>query len=357
MTTDLWQYLAKTDRPIVLYGTGDGADKILSFMEQNGRTASGVFASDGFVRSRTFRGMKVMSYSDALQTFGQDMIILIAFGSSLPPVLERFFELDKMHEVYAPEVPVAGGEVFTSEIYDNNIELIKKARKLLSDDMSRELYDEMMAYRLDGRLSHLSACLSSEESVFSELLHCEDYRITLDLGAYNGDTALSLISRSQGLETIIALEPDEKNFAKLVANTSDSGKVEAHRLAAWSKSESFVVRRGGGRGVKRGELLLGDQKTAAVYAAPPDSLLKGRKIDFIKFDVEGAESEALLGCKKAITEHSPELQIALYHKSEDIFRLPLQLNDFGVEYNYYLRRFPYVPAWDLNLFAVPKARK
>ena len=50
--TDLWEYLAKERRPIALYGTGDGADKIITVLERYGLRdlILAVFASDGFVR-------------------------------------------------------------------------------------------------------------------------------------------------------------------------------------------------------------------------------------------------------------------------------------------------------------------
>ena len=62
--TDLWQKLKEADRPIVLYGTGDGADKIINVLEGKGINWDGVFASDGFVRSREFRGRPVISYKE-----------------------------------------------------------------------------------------------------------------------------------------------------------------------------------------------------------------------------------------------------------------------------------------------------
>ena len=35
--------------------------------------------------------------------------------------------------------------------------------------------------------------------------------------------------------------------------------------------------------------------------------------------------------------------------SEDIFALPLQVHSLCPDYKLYLRRYPYIPAWDLNL--------
>lgn len=346
--TDIWKYLKDTDKPIVMYGTGDGGDKIFDRLDSMGIEVRGVFASDGFVRSRSFHGFPVISYSKARELFGDDMIILISFGSNLPDVLERFFLLAGKHEVYAPEVPVAGGEVFDSDIYERDIEMIQEARGMFADELSVRLYDEMIQYRLDGKMCHLAECLTGEDEVYDTVLHTGKYKVTLDLGAYNGDTALKLIDRAPQIETVIAVEPDEKNFAKLCRYTASTGKVEAHYSAAWNKKEVLTFRRGGGRGIRHG----GVTKTVEVAGIPAQEYLDGRAVDFIKFDVEGAEKQAIEGCSDAIVKYKPELQIALYHRSDDIYRIPLQIKKLGLDYRYYLRRQPYVPAWDLNLFAV-----
>lgn len=78
---DLPERLRDESRPIFLYGTGNGADKILDAMSMYEIPCEGVFASDGFVRDRTFRGMKVRSYSDTVSEYGDDIVILCAFGS------------------------------------------------------------------------------------------------------------------------------------------------------------------------------------------------------------------------------------------------------------------------------------
>lgn len=344
--SDLWQYLGKTDRPIVFYGTGDGGDKIKAELDRLGIPVAGVFASDGFVRKRTYHGMPVTSYAEAVKTFGEEMIILLVFGSSIPSVMERFFALSVSHELYAPDVPVAGGEIFNESFYEAHREEIAAARAILCDEESRGVFDAVIDYRLTGKLTHLAKHLSDEETVMRTVLNPHRYRVTLDLGAYNGDTALALLDYAPNLETVIALEPDEKNFTKLCLNTAKAGKVEPHYGAAWSHPEVLTFRRGGGRGIRRE----GKDKTVEVMGLPPDSLLEGRTPDFIKFDVEGAEKQAIAGCEDSIRRYGPELQVALYHRSEDLFALPLMIHKMNPKYRFYMRRYPYVPAWDLNLF-------
>ena len=78
------------------------------------------------------------------------------------------------------------------------------------------------------------------------------------------------------------------------------------------------------------------------------------KIDYIKYDVEGAEKEALEGSRRIIKKYRPDLLISIYHRTEDLHSLILQVHDLCPEYKLYIRRYPYIPAWDLNLYAVKK---
>jgi hypothetical protein len=81
---DIWTHLQKTDKPILIYGMGNGADKIIRNFERFGIEYKDVFASDGFVRGHTYRGKTVISYSDACQKYGNDFIIVLSFGSRRP---------------------------------------------------------------------------------------------------------------------------------------------------------------------------------------------------------------------------------------------------------------------------------
>ena len=66
----MWDELKEKQRPLVLYGTGNAAEKILKELDIRGIRVSGIFASDGFVRDRSFAGYKVLSYRDACERFG-----------------------------------------------------------------------------------------------------------------------------------------------------------------------------------------------------------------------------------------------------------------------------------------------
>ena len=147
--TDLWEYLAKERRPIALYGTGDGADKIIAVLERYGLKdlISAVFASDGFVRSRMFREYKVISYDECCRTIGdKDFIVLVCFGSSRPEVLSFVEKIASERELYVPDVPVYGNILFNSGFYQTNKAAMEEVFSCLSDDISRRCFIDYTNY-------------------------------------------------------------------------------------------------------------------------------------------------------------------------------------------------------------------
>ena len=79
---------------------------------------------------------------------------------------------------------------------------------------------------------------------------------------------------------------------------------------------------------------------------------QGDAATFIKYDVEGSEKQAIDGAKKTITAHRPKLSVALYHRNEDMFAIPLQIAELNRKYKFYMRHHPYIPDWDTNLYCI-----
>ncbi len=349
--SDLWTYLSHTKKTIVLYGMGNGADKILAVCGRYGIPVADCFASDGFVRGHSFHGRTVLSYTEVKEKYGKEnLIALLSFGSSLPDVLSLFDRVDGEIELYAPDVPVCGEHLFTRDFYEENRRDIEIAESLLADEESKRIYREVLAYKLDGRIAHLRNAVSSKDEVYRSLLQADSIQRAADLGAYNGDTIRELMTYAPMLSYVTAMEPDRRNFRKLsdFSGTLTAPHVNAVHAAAWSENTTLSFADSGNRNA--GAFAKGKQ--IEVPALSLDSILDGASVDYVKYDVEGAEKEALYGSADTIRKHHPRLLISAYHRSEDIFALPLQIHRIEPSYRLYLRRYPYVPAWDLNLICV-----
>ena len=338
---DIWQKLKNTPRPVFLYGTGNGADKILDELERLEIPVSGVFASDGFVRSRTFRSYTVRSYSEVKKD-NPDMIALLSFGSSVESVIENIRRISGETTLFAPCVPVCGSDIFNSGFYEKNRAKIEQARELLFDDRSKEVFDNIINYRLSGEIKYLFDSEDDAENGYA-LLSLKDESF-LDLGAYRGDTVIEA-EKYFSPKAIFAVEPDKKSFEKLKINTAGIKNTEYFNCAAGEKDGDEFFSFGSGRGSHETE----SGKKTAVRSV--DSLLAGRNAGFIKIDVEGREKETLLGAKDTVSKFSPKLKVACYHRSEDIFEILLLIKELNPSYKIGLRHRRSLPDWDTDCFA------
>lgn len=345
---DVWNTLKNINNPILIYGMGNGADKIISVFEKYGIEYSDVFASDGFVRGHSFRGKRVLSYSEACEKYGS-FDIVVSFGSRLPDVMERIYSLEQRHTVYAPDVPVCEGEIFTEEFFDINARQLFSARELFDDQRSRLIFDDVVRFKLTGRLSYLRSTECSETDA-DQCLNFEKYRTYVDLGAYNGDTVKKYTALCPNLEKIYAFEPDKRNFKKL-SSYCEGLDIDATLLncAAYSCDTTLEFSASGNRNSSAASQGSFQHKTVEIEAKALDSVCKSA--DFIKYDVEGMEYEALIGSGLLIARCTPDLLVSMYHKSEDLYKLPIILKGLNPAYKLYLRRLPYIPAWDLNMYA------
>lgn len=347
----IWDLLRKSDKKTVMYGMGNGADKILAVCRKYGIEVHDFFASDGFVRGHSFHGKRVLTFSEIKQKYGAENInVLLSFASNIPSVLEIFRETASECSFFAPDVPVCGDEIFTLDFARSNSENLKKAYTLLADEESRKIFENVIFYKLTGKIDLLFNAESDKNTVFNSLLDAKNIKIYADIGAYNGDTVRELSAYSPLLSHVIAFEPDRRSFRKLCeyCGTLSTPVIEKINCAAWNCEATLTF---GDEG-NRNSGIFAKGKAAEVSAKTIDSVLDGRSVDYIKYDVEGCEKEALEGSRQTILHCKPKLLISAYHKSEDVFALPLQIAAMRSDYKIYLRRFPYIPAWDLNLLCI-----
>ena len=369
----LWEYLKTAGKPVVLYGTGDGADKVLARLAETGVPVSGIFASDEFVRGQQFHGFTVQAYSE-LMVLQKKVIVLIAFASELPDVMERFYKLASVHETYAPHVPVFSGEETVTAAWIKKYEReLQTVYERLADAVSRETFASVLNYKLSGKLSYLQACTTNRTEDLRTIFSFGREETYLDLGAYNGDTVQEFLQLTHGrYKKIIALEPDPKNFKKLTdfVRQNELKHITCLQAGVWNDCGSLELNGKGGRQSTFWEAdrsgfatqplsqtcsMKKKVKKQQVNVVSVDAVLGNDHADYMKFDVEGVEKEALEGAAGHLIPDGngalPKLLVAAYHHDEDLFALPLLLWKLQPEYKIYLRKHPYVPAWEINIFA------
>ena len=344
--TDLWDYLKKINKKIVMYGTGNGADKIINVFNEKGIDLYGIFASDDFSRGQEFRGYKVKKYCNFVSEL-DDFIVVVSFASQRDNVLENIYKIASERELYAPDVPVFGEGLFDLEFFTAHKQRLLDIYLKMADEVSRETYLNTIAFKLTGNISYLKCCETTENeviSLISSLLKNHNY---IDVGAYTGDTVEQYVSLFGNEMKIYAFEPDKKNYKKML-DRFEAKKIlcQSYNAAAWNKNTNIRFYSNSGRagsanaGIKQ-------EKYSDIQALRIDDIVDD-KIGYIKIDAEGSDKFVLEGLKETIKHNKPCIKVAAYHRNEDYFIIPETISEIQPNCRIYMRHLKYVPAWDTD---------
>ncbi len=352
--TDMWDTLKNETRPIMVYGMGNGADKLFERFAQYGIEVKEVFASDGFVRGHSYRGYKVKSFSEIKSVY-DNFVIVLSFASNREEVIEMLAKIDQSYDMFVPDMPVADtSEYFDRNFYNLHYDEIVKAYNSLDDEESRAVFSSVINYKLTGKMNYLLSVFSTCDEIYS-LMPRENIVTMVDAGAYNGDTAREAKEYFPVLQKIFAIEPDKRNYKKLEKYSEAEKDIDVITInsAAWNENTSGYFAESGNRNSTAVATASFEHKEGEISFVKIDELTDG-KIDYIKYDVEGAEREAIEGSRRVISGDYPCLLISLYHRSRDIFELVNLMKKDYPEYSLFLRRLKCLPAWEIDLICVKK---
>jgi hypothetical protein len=96
---------------------------------------------------------------------------------------------------------------------------------------------------------------------------------------------------------------------------------------------------------------LTEQGDLEVRCVPLDEELAGVSPTFIKMDVEGAEPDVIRGAAGIIAADAPTMAIVLYHRTSDLWTIPLALRALRPDYRFYLRRYA-EDCWETVCYAM-----
>lgn len=211
-----------------------------------------------------------------------------------------------------------------------NRERIERVYDQLADGQSREIYANILTFRLFGEGPEIPT-LSQEEKYFpAELFTPSAGEHFVDCGAFDGQTLRDLLALTGGrIGAYYALEPDPANFERLERFAAQlpeklRGRMELSPRAAWNAEGEIPL-----------YALHGPGSFAAPYggmrvaAATIDNLLGGRRATAIKMNIEGSELAALKGAEETIRRWKPKLMIAGYHKTWDFWEVPELMLEAG----------------------------
>jgi hypothetical protein len=106
---------------------------------------------------------------------------------------------------------------------------------------AKEKSDITATVKVSGKIEYLLRSFTDKKTVYRDILQLTAHENLVDLGAYDGDTIREFLAATGGeYDYITALEPDEKNFKKLLKNTEELFDITCLNMGAWDKKDTLI---------------------------------------------------------------------------------------------------------------------
>lgn len=167
-----------------------------------------------------------------------------------------------------------------------------------------------------------------------DLLRLERDEVIADLGAYTGDTVLSLLEHYGGdcYKRIYCYEITPETFERLRVNLRGYRDVELRRMGVSDAPGRMAL---SPNAASLSANTLGEGGDDVPVTTLDEDIQE--PITLIKADIEGFEQRALLGAREHILNDRPKLLISVYHNNEDLWKIPRMLHGWHEDYRFYLR--------------------
>ena len=337
---------------VVLYGAGYCGHEAMKLMREYGISIMAV-CDDGRV-GQEIDGMEITDIKEIIPVDNMKIFITSGFYDVMKNTLRNLGLIQYYQEL---DFGRFEQEKETYDFFRKNREKLENAYSLMGDAASKELFMRLVQYRisrnpdyLKGMWEHTPQYYPDEPDLREAYAKEFEGHIFMDLGAYDGDSIQGFLRYTGGrFSGIYAVEASEKNFSMLQKNSRDLHPVEMYKIGI-SDSHGMVP------------FAISEAKNS--YASVDgdtllevdsvDHLLAGRPVTFIKMDIEGAEYEAIRGARDTIRKWCPVMAVSVYHLTEDLYRLQLEIEKTAPgKYDYYLRHYS-PTVIETVLYAVPK---
>lgn len=281
---------------------------------------------------------------DELEKYGDNVAILIATQH----YKEIYGQLKKrgFNKIFViTEYRLLNNEYFKNR---ENIEVIKqnaiKVIDILEDEESREILVVLIKNWFDFDVTGIGykGIFSQDQYYPVGIIRLRDDEAFVDAGAYNGDTLLEFIAKTdQQFDSICAFELDRQNFHEMEITvnkleTKLKDKIKLYNFGMLDEEKDIGYETGGSGKQSTCINMIGSDSDSGRTVRLSD-IMRNDKATFIKMDIEGSELKALFGAEEIIRNQKPKLAICVYHKPEHLWEIPLYLKRIVPEYKIFLR--------------------
>jgi FkbM family methyltransferase len=335
------QQTIKQSTPLVVYGLGAAGQRIVEHLISLGINIAYIIDKNKY--GKDYKNIPIVSLAQAEQHVNNNNNCLIALNNHYIDLREiyqslhacqfkQIFSLQQIQQI-AKDIEIADGYwldlAFDYNAYSNEIDTFKA---LLADNKSLQIANQIIRYRTLGQIKDYPAPSLADEYAPADIPRYKNPLTIVDCGAYDGVAIEKLMHAGYKINRFAAFEPDQKNFERLISKSFDVNESICLPLGVWSSNTQLRFSSNADMGSS-----LNANGDTVIQCVRADDVLQDFAPNLIKFDVEGAEVEAIRGLEKTIHQFQPNLAISVYHKPSHLFEIALLIDAWDLDYQFYLR--------------------
>lgn len=320
-----------SDLPKYILGRNEYAKSVMRHIE-----VSGII--DDFTKEKEFNGKPIVK----LENISSDSLVLIASLCKPLTAEKRVAKYQFRYlSYYSFYKNSSAKELLNIDFWgDTKKELIEKKQKYneiyrkLNDAESKNQFFNIINFRQSYNLEYMRGFKDKENlQYFEEFLKLnKEDEVFLDIGGFDGYTTKEFIRYCPNYKAVHFFEPNEENLSKSKERLKNSRNINFYQVGLSSKKQELSFENSG----SSSKISTNGQEK--IFVDKLDNL-NIKDITFIKMDIEGAELDALEGAKETILKYHPKLAICVYHKPDDLWKIPEQILSIRNDYNIYLRHY------------------
>lgn len=204
----------------------------------------------------------------------------------------------------------------------------------LADAESRHILNKLVNFRLSRDLNFMDGFTDAQYRQYFEpfLALRADGECFLDVGSYDGFTSSEFIRRCPEYRHIHVFEPEPSNMETVKSRLAESRNIQFHPYGVSDTPQTLRFKSAGSASV------VSDDGKSSIDVKRIDDVIS-EPYSFLKMDIEGGELAALKGASQTIAKYHPRLAISVYHKADDMWRIPEEVLQLRNDYNIYLRHY------------------
>ncbi|MDR2473934.1 MAG: FkbM family methyltransferase [Tannerella sp.] len=314
--------------PVVMYGASiDVADGIARKLAANG-TPVAMLAYDDEKTPMTgaysllLKGLSRMSVSELDANHGRFNVVagfVKGYCSCDAYYLSEIFDMEPVTERFIRENKPA-----LKALYDS-----------FADSCSKASFVAYLMSKTRQDMKYLPEVFDKIQYFTKDIFHPTRHESYFDCGAFTGDTVAEFLKACDGkYNRIWAVEPDKTNFEQLkqYVENKQLTNIDIFNGGIYSRKGCMSFR------AESSMLSMLDEASAdSIEVDTIDNIVGCEPVTYIKFDVEGAELEALKGAEKTIRRCRPMMGVSIYHKQNDLTDIPAYIRSLYPDYKFAFR--------------------